>query len=183
MLQQISYVAVKGESLTFEQQEFLDQIIPSDRIREVYDPFVADNVKFDESFDNKFLDANSGEFLKVWSQLLWKYPADYIKAYAMLTIGYWHPLTENRIAYFGITSSEASSYGIVSDGNNLFHLASNLSAEADSVCILHEHRLPVLDRHVPVSSISQKGQKTGKASISSALSAVGYADDCSSGIL
>lgn len=125
MLQQISYVSVKGESLTFEQQEFLDQIIPSDRIREVYDPFVADNVKFDESFDNKFLDANSGEFLKVWSQLLWKYPADYIKAYAMLTIGYWHPLTENRIAYFGITSSEASSYGIVSDGNNLFHLASN----------------------------------------------------------
>lgn len=124
-LQQISYVTVKGEYLSREQQEFLDQIIPSDRIRKVYDPFVADQVKFDESFDNEFLDANRGQFLKVWAELLKEYPADYIKAYAMLTIGYWHPLTENRIAYFGITSSEASSYGIVPDGNDLFHLSGN----------------------------------------------------------
>jgi hypothetical protein len=124
-LQQISYVVVEGEPLSEEQQAFIDQIIPSDRIREVYDPFVADYIKFDESFDNEFLDANKGEFLNVWAEVLKEYPADYIKAYAMLTIGYWHPLTENRIAYFGITSSEASSYGIVSDGNNLFHLASN----------------------------------------------------------
>lgn len=88
-MQQICYVVSNDGNITEEQKEFINNICPIEVIKEKFAPCIIDNVKWDESFNNEFLEANKKEFFKVWSQVGIQNPLDYIKEYLLNTIGFW----------------------------------------------------------------------------------------------
>ncbi len=107
-LQQVGYVIDTHEdseivyALGEEQDLILKNIMPYDRVREVYDLGYTDPYKFDESFDDAYFNEHSSDFIKIWAKLLPHYFADYVKAYLAQTAGYWHYGETNTVATQGV---------------------------------------------------------------------------------
>lgn len=104
-LQQIAYTVKHDGEIEESQAEFLENIIPLDKMAEVYIPYSANGVKFDSEFDNEFLENNVVEFLKVWGQMLPANFKNYVKAYLMHTLGYWHIGTNDWRCIYGVVDS------------------------------------------------------------------------------
>jgi hypothetical protein len=100
-LQQIGRSVVENGPMTEEQRAFVAQIMPLAKMKKVYFPFTADKIKFDKQFNSDFLEKNKGEFFKVWLGMMRSNFRNYVKAYLMETLGYWHIGTSNWIATFG----------------------------------------------------------------------------------
>lgn len=104
-LQQIAYTVKYDGKITEEQADFLNQIIPLEKMKEVYIPYSANGVKFDEDFNDEFLEKNIVEFLKVWAELLPANFKSYVKAYLIHTWGYWHIGTNDWRCVYGLVDS------------------------------------------------------------------------------
>lgn len=101
-IQQIGFTVKSNGRMTAEQEEFINQLLPIEKIKESYNPESPDNIKFHSDFNNQFLENNKGKFLKVWAEMLIPNFKSYVKAYLMQTIGYWHVGTTNWVCQFGI---------------------------------------------------------------------------------
>lgn len=101
-LQQVGYVICQDGAMSEENEDFLDRLMPMERVKEVYRPGYTDPYKFDEAFDDAFLNANKGEFLKVWARLLPHHLGSYIEAYLMQTAGYWHIGETDTLNPYGV---------------------------------------------------------------------------------
>ena len=88
-MQQIAYVVASDGNITDEQLEFINNICPIDVIKSKYAPCFVDTIKCDKEFDNEYLEANKGVFLKEWFKIFLKNPSAYVKAYLLNTIGFW----------------------------------------------------------------------------------------------
>lgn len=98
-VQQISRVIVQEKPLTKEQEGFLNQILDTSKIAELYNPYVSDGFKrLTRAGNQAYLEEHFGEFLKVYIQIGLKYPADYLVAFRDQSIGYWFPTQEGIIA-------------------------------------------------------------------------------------
>lgn len=148
-LQQIGYTLKYDGDLNTEQEAFLNQIMPIESIKSKYDPRTSDTIKFDDEFDSKFLEAQKGQFFKVWAQMLPENFSEYVKAYLMLTLGYWHIGTTGRTIQTEIDSGSFSSENI-----QIFHtyyadkiagsgFTENLSRILTSLGALHSNALVV----------------------------------------
>ena len=89
-LQQVAAVVTYGDQIEPEDLEFIDQVLSVDFIREKYDPYTADRLKWNGApINNDFLNENKVEFLKVWLRLGLKNPGLYWEAYLKNTYGFW----------------------------------------------------------------------------------------------
>ncbi len=104
-LQQVGYVIWTDGVITEENAEFLNQIMPLERVKEVYDPGYTDSYKFDEEFDDVFFNENKVQFMKVWWNMLPANFGRYVKAYLMQTLGYWHYGETNTVCTQGVTEN------------------------------------------------------------------------------
>lgn len=104
-LQQVGYVLWEGKEFDADDMAFLDTLMPTQKVKEVYVPGYTDPYKFDEEFNDDFLNENVGEFLKVWSHGLTKFLPEYIEAYLHQTAGYWHYGETNSVCTQGITEN------------------------------------------------------------------------------
>ena len=104
-LQQVGYVLWEGKEFGAEDMEFLETLMPVEKVKEVYVPGYTDPYKFDEEFDDTFLNDNVPEFLKVWSHGLVQFLPEYIEAYLHQTAGYWHYGQTNSVCTQGITEN------------------------------------------------------------------------------
>lgn len=104
-LQQIGYVLWEGKEFSQEDMAFLEELMPVEKVKEVYEPGYTDPYKFDEEFNDDFLNDNVGEFLKVWSHGLVPYFGEYVVAYLHQTLGYWHFGATNSISTQGCTGN------------------------------------------------------------------------------
>lgn len=104
-LQQIGYVLWEGKEFSQEDMAFLEELMPVEKVKEVYEPGYTDPYKFDEEFNDDFLNDNVGEFLKVWSHGLVPYFGEYVVAYLHQTLGYWHFGATNSISTQGCTDN------------------------------------------------------------------------------
>lgn len=104
-LQQVGYVLWEGKEFDAEDMAFLEELMPTQKVKEVYQPGYTDPYKFDEEFNDEFLNENVGEFLKVWSHGLTKFLPEYIEAYLHQTAGYWHYGETNSVCTQGITEN------------------------------------------------------------------------------
>lgn len=139
-LQQIGYtVKYEEEGITEEQKEFISKIMPLDEMKEAYDPAVSNGIKFHKDFNNEFLEANKGEFVKVWAEMLLKHPSAYIKAYCMQTVGYWQVDTIGYTYAFG-----ADDYSIDVNETNVIDKTFGID-----LAYMIENRLPALYSVVP----------------------------------
>lgn len=91
-LQQIAMTVVTHGDITDEQYEFIDKIMPLDKIEEFYHPASTDFIKWGQGgsyMDKEYLESNMGKFLKMWFEMLIPNFNSYVKAYILLTHGYW----------------------------------------------------------------------------------------------
>lgn len=104
-LQQVGYVLWEGKEFDADDMAFLEKMMPVEKVKEVYQPGYTDPYKFDEEFDDDFLNDNVGAFLTVWSHGLTKFLPEYIEAYLHQTAGYWHYGETNSVCTQGITEN------------------------------------------------------------------------------
>lgn len=88
-LQQMSSVVVYGGKMTEEQQNFMFHLLPEEEYQKAYTPCCIDNIKWNNSFNEDYLEAHKGEFFKVWLEMLGPNFKQYVKAYVMETFEYW----------------------------------------------------------------------------------------------
>jgi len=104
-LQQIGYVLWEGKEFSEEDMAFLEELMPVEKVKEVYRPGYTDPYKFDEAFNDDFLNDNVGEFLGVWARGLVPYFGEYVKAYLHQTLGYWYYGATNSVCTQGCTDN------------------------------------------------------------------------------
>lgn len=90
--QQITAVICNDRELTSEERTLIEQVVDLTYIKELYDPYFADNIKeLVRAGNQDYLVQHKGAFLKLWASLLLRYPGDYLTAYIHQTYGYWYP--------------------------------------------------------------------------------------------
>lgn len=108
-LQQVGYVIWQNDNLEVtvgeEDRAFLEELMPLEEVKKVYDPGYTDPYKFDSHFNDAFLNEHKAEFIKVWAHLLPNHFSEYIKAYLMQTAGYWHYGETNSICTQGVSEN------------------------------------------------------------------------------
>lgn len=84
----------------------LKNIMPFEKVKEVYQLGYTDPLKFDEEFNDKYLNEHSGEYMSAWLHMLPTHLSDYVKAYLAQTAGYWHYGESNTLCTQGVTDNE-----------------------------------------------------------------------------
>ncbi len=89
-MQQIAYVTVtNSDSLSPDELDKINQYIPTEQIAETYNPRFADPVK--GTFITENFNQNPADFFKLWVDLQFQYPQEYIVSFLNLNIPYWYP--------------------------------------------------------------------------------------------
>lgn len=96
-LQQISRTIVDDGAISSEQLSFVDEILPVDRIEELYNPISPNPLKFAPDFNDDFLEQNKMQFLTLWLSLAPNNFDSYASAWRDETLGYWHIGTDDWI--------------------------------------------------------------------------------------
>ncbi len=112
-LQQIGHTVAGNGKMTEEQEEFIDHLLPVETIKEVYDPYMVDAIKFNEGFDKSYLENNKMEFLWTWAKMFPENLKGYIEAYALQTLGYWYVDITNWKCTFGLEYTDKYEVNIV----------------------------------------------------------------------
>ena len=104
-LQQVCRVVAEDGVMTEEQKEFLDQLMPLEKIRELYNPGSVDFIKWAPEFRRGYLNDNRMQFIKVWAGMLKNNFGLYCKAFLDATYFYWRPVTGREAqCFFTITT-------------------------------------------------------------------------------
>lgn len=99
-LQQVARVVYEGQSLNPSEKATLEEILPLERWAELYTPARVDAVKWADDFDDEWLDAHSGEFLRTWVAIGTRSPDTYVAAWVLETFGFWSPGAKNPYGSF-----------------------------------------------------------------------------------
>ena len=98
-IQQTAYILATDGKISAEDAEALSKIMPFENWKLLYDPVVADTIKFDPSFDRSYFEENGGEFLKTYLHLVMQNPVKAVKGYMLSTMGFWDVRESSAIAY------------------------------------------------------------------------------------
>lgn len=91
-IQQVTAVICNDRELTSKEKALIEQVVDLTYIKDLYDPYFADNIKeLVRAGNQEYLAAHKGEFFQLWASLLLRYPGDYLTAYIHQTYGYWYP--------------------------------------------------------------------------------------------
>lgn len=93
-LQQIGRMSFKNVQFTDEEKDLIDKLIPVETMAVSYNPRVSDGIKFNASYNGDVFDENKAEYLKLYLNLVIKYPSIALEAYSISTLGYWYPGVE-----------------------------------------------------------------------------------------
>lgn len=145
-LQQIGYTVKYNGEITNEQSEFLDQLIPLDKMKEAYVENTSDGIKFNENFNNTFLEDNKMEFFKVWVGMFVNNPVAYVKAFLLETMGYWHINTVGYTCELGTADAIWNALGV--NNCNIFQKLTGI----DLTGVLSE-KLPMFWSNTPVLNL------------------------------
>ena len=97
--QQIAAVICNDRELKDEQLALIENVVDLTHIKELYCPHFADNMKeLVRAGNQEYLVTHKWEFFKLWVNLGFTYPADYLEAYIKQTSGYWYPDTFYPVA-------------------------------------------------------------------------------------
>ncbi len=88
-IQQVALSIKQGAVLSEEQRESLSHFIEPETMAELYQSSSVDYIKGSAEFDRTYFNNNTGEFLKLWLQLMPSNAGSYVKAMLLETAGYW----------------------------------------------------------------------------------------------
>ena len=98
-IQQTAYIIASGGVIEDEAYEVLDEIMPMYNWITLYDPVVADTIKFDPSFNRTYFNMRTGDFIKAYLTLIKDNPIPALKGYMLATMGFWDATKSSSIAY------------------------------------------------------------------------------------
>ncbi len=98
-LQQTAYIVSTDGVVTQEDEEVLTELMPMERWKELYNPIVADTIKFSPEFNRQYLEENGSEFMKTYFHLVVQNPVKAVKAYLLSTMGFWDIFESSSTAY------------------------------------------------------------------------------------
>lgn len=91
-LNQMARVASSPKGVMSEtDKEFMNNLLPIELYPETYRPCVVDLFKWNEHFNEGYLNSHMDEFFKTYISMGLKNPGQYIGGWAMMTFGYWAP--------------------------------------------------------------------------------------------
>ena len=121
-VQQVARVIVDGCQLTAEEEALISRVVDIEEVPELYRSHISDNIKNEiRSKDNAYFEANAGQYLKLWLQLLVKYPGEFVKAWVDQTKGYWGGGYQNWM-YGNFINENDMGIAMVKQSNILFRL-------------------------------------------------------------
>ena len=90
--QQLARVVADGYSLSEEEKATLDEVFYVDQIPDLYEPWLADPIKFSafRSENRQAIEENMGKYVSLYLRLGMRYPGAYLKAWIDQTKGYWN---------------------------------------------------------------------------------------------
>lgn len=109
-LTQIAYTIYKDGKIEGEDREYLESIMPLDKVKENFIPGYVDSYKFDEDFNAEIIDADKAKVIKVWWHLLPDNFVSYVEAYLFETCGYWHYGVTNTLCSEGVQPNDLGLY-------------------------------------------------------------------------
>lgn len=98
-IQQTAYILATDGNVSSEELEVLNEIMPLENWKALYNPVVVDTIKFDPSFNKDYFENNTGDFVKVYISLVMKNPVKAVKAYLLETMGFWNVFESSSTAY------------------------------------------------------------------------------------
>lgn len=101
-LQQIGRIVNKGAPLTDDEILLIEDVLSIEEILKTYNPIVSDGLKFNPNFDVTPINENGIDYLKLYLELIKKYPSIALESYAVSTVGYWYPNYMNTSVARGI---------------------------------------------------------------------------------
>lgn len=92
-VQHICGAITDGAELTSEEEEFVNEILPVETIKKVYDKNSVDPIKMTIRNEGNlhYLETHKKEFIILWVHLGARNPMSYLKAQVNQTYGYWYP--------------------------------------------------------------------------------------------
>lgn len=91
--QQVSKVLTENKDLTQEQIDLIDNVVPAEKIKNLFNRDNFDNIKFyvRDHGNQQFLNENLAQFIMLYINIGLKHPFEYVIAWADLTKDYWSP--------------------------------------------------------------------------------------------
>lgn len=89
MINQIFYVKVTDGNINQEQDELINKMCKTEKLKEVYAPLLLDATTVTPEFNKQFVKTHLSEIKQLWIELFFQNPIDYIKAYLLNTLGFW----------------------------------------------------------------------------------------------
>ena len=116
--QQIANVVVHDRELNEKEEWLIEEYIPFEQIKEVYNPILIDPLysEIEKYCKPTRLNIAKIEYLKLWVELFLKYPLDYLEAYVNMNKYYFYPNKYIENMYY--TSIYPNEYGIKYIDNN-----------------------------------------------------------------
>lgn len=90
MINQIFYVKVNDGNITEEQNNLINSMCETTRLKEVYRPLLLDATTVDPAFNKQFIATNNSQIKQLWFELMIQNPVLYVKAYLLNTLGFWN---------------------------------------------------------------------------------------------
>ena len=151
-LQQISRTLVDCGNVSKENEQFLEDLFDISEVKEVYDPYLVDPVKWSSGFDSDFLSENKFQFFITWWQIFLDNPKSYLEAWRDATLGYWFVGVKDSICtgagYEWLPSFDQYSEHIEfpqdrhQNGSTIFEAV--ISIEEYNLTIEHLRSIPIL---------------------------------------
>ena len=98
-IQQTAYILATDGNVGSDELEVLNEILPLESWKALYNPTVVDTIKFDPGFNRDYFENNTGDFVKVYVSLVMKNPVKAVKAYLLETMGFWNIFESSSTAY------------------------------------------------------------------------------------
>ena len=116
--QQIANVVVHDRELNEKEEWLIEEYIPFEQIKEVYNPILIDPLysEIEKYCKPTRLNIAKIEYFKLWVELFLKYPLDYLEAYVNMNKYYFYPNKYIENMYY--TSIYPNEYGIKYVDNN-----------------------------------------------------------------
>lgn len=113
-IQQISYVFANNGNISNKDKKYLNKIMPLELIKNSYNPFSVDAIKWHPEFNREYLNETKTNFMKTWFHLLPSNFEAYVKSYLLLSYHLWaeDSFIPDQSSFFGLdlTNKEAVSY-------------------------------------------------------------------------
>ena len=110
-LTQVAYTIYTDGVFEKEDEAYLEELMPFDKVKAGFEPGYVDTYKFDKAFNTELLDENPGRFMKVWLHGLTGNFGKYVEGYLFETCGYWSYGVTNTVATEGVKENELSIEG------------------------------------------------------------------------